>query len=70
MAMGEKPLSIAPFILPPPEPHLHPSACYITAVWPHSTNTLVQRWLSWQQCDDTHSPFLHYHWMLSERLCL
>lgn len=59
---GEKkkiPFSIAPFIAPPPEPQPRPSACYITAVWLHSMNKLIQRWLSWQQCDNpSHLPAL------------
>lgn len=48
--------SIAPFIAPSPEPPPRPSACYITTVWPHSMNTLIQRWLSRQQCADPPSP--------------
>lgn len=50
------PVSIAPFIAPPPEPPPRPSACYITTVWPHSMSTLIQRWLSRQQCEDPPSP--------------
>lgn len=46
----------------PPEPHPLPSACYITAVWPHSMNTLIQRWLSWQQCDRSSLTLLLSHW--------
>lgn len=33
-----------------------PLACYITTIWPHSLNKLIQRWLPWQRCDQSPSP--------------
>lgn len=55
-AMRKIPFSVAPFFAPRPEPHPRPPPCYITDVWLHSTNTLIQRWLSRQQYDDPPSP--------------
>lgn len=57
--MEKKKNSTASPLLPwwlPLKSHTRPLACYITAIWPHSLNKLIQRWLPRQPNDDAPSP--------------